>query len=346
MDFRTATRWSRSIISACLVVVALTQIAPPDAAAPVRAAETISDYRRHIAGDETAVAWYGERVAIVLDEDAAPADRDEGVMAEILGAFDAVFEAYDDATGRDPVLAAPLHGRIRIEVSDSVGGGLAHHGTLGIAVGTGFFDGLYTRYEQGTRTIDQVFFYEIARNYWMADMNPAIDYHTSKGPLDYGWWTVGFNNAMSIFLAESIEQIDDMHYFGRNGKQFADGMESNLNEYLAHPTRYDWENAWCVPLVPWRERTSVNDLMTGLLVRLHREHGGLPFIRRLYDEIPKRTPLESRDDYQGARDNFYEAASIAARTDLHDFFEADLRWALSADAKTRVRHALDNDGQR
>jgi hypothetical protein len=313
-------------------------VAEDDASKPQ--CEVIEDYRKYIAGSGKAVVWYGRRTALVLDEDSSPDDREPETMGRILRALDAIFDAYERVTGRKPRLSAPLKGRARIEVAKTVGGGLAHHGKLGVGIGDGLFEGLYKRFDDGVKTVDQVFFYEIARNYWMRDMNPAIDYHTSKGPQDYGWWTVGFSNAMSIFLPPEIEQIDDMYYFGSGGKKFSEGMEENLKIYLASPEKYDWENSWNVPLVPWKERTSVNDLMTGLLIRLHREHGGIEFIRRLYEEIPKRKRLASRADRQGARDNFYEACSLAARKDLHDFFSKSLRWRISKARRETVRAGL------
>ncbi len=302
--------------------------------------EILNDYRAYIAGSGTVVAWYGERTALVLDEDPSPESRDANTMRQILTAFDAIFNAYDRVTGRTPRLTAPLRDRVRIEVSSDVGGGLAHHGRLGVAIGDGFFRGLYQRFQADQHTVDQVFFYEIARNYWMADMNPTIDYHTSKGPQDYGWWTVGFNNAMSIFLPAEIQEIEDMYYFGRGGEQFSNGMEANIKTYIQHPEKYNWSNSWNVPLIPWKERTSVNDLMTGLLIHLHREYGGIAFIRRLYHEIPRRQRLDSRADRQGARDNFCESASLAAQQDLCPFFRKSLRWEISEACQARVNATL------
>ena len=303
--------------------------------------EVLSDYKKYIAGSGEVVVWYGQRVALVLDEETSPADRDHLVMAQILESLDAIFEAYDKMTGRRPKLTSPLKGRIRIEVSSKdVGGGLAHHGRLGVGIGGGFFRDLYKRFESGSRTIDQVFFYEIARNYWMPDMNPTIDYHTSLGPQDYGWWTVGFNNAMSVFVPMEIESIDDMYYFGTNGEKFAQSMENHLNIYIENPDKYNWDNSWNAPRLPWSKRTSLNDLMTGLLIRLHRDHGGSAFIRRLYDEIPRRNRLKSRSDTQGARDNFYIASSLAAKKDLYQFFSDELRWEITQRARSEVGNSM------
>lgn len=302
--------------------------------------ETHTDYQPHIAGGPVVSVWFGERVALVIDGEEHPEQRDPDAMTHIVRTLDRIFDAYEQVTGRQPKLTAPFKERIRVEVNSKVGGGLAHHGRLGVGIGDGFFEGLYKRVKSGVHTYDQVFFYEIARNYWMADMNPGIDYHTSKGPEDWGWWTVGFNNAMSIFLPKEIDGVEDMYYFGRNGQAFSNGMEANLNTYIAHPDKYDWDNSWNVPLVPWAKRTSVNDLMTGLLVRLYRDHGGIEFIKELYGQIPKLKPLETKSDRQGARDNFYRAASRAAKNDLSEFFVKKLRWELTEDALSEIRHEL------
>jgi len=300
----------------------------------------VLDYKPNIAGGPEVTVWFGKRTALVLDGE-KPEQRDPEIMARICSGLDGIFDAYDRVTTRRPKLASPFEGRIRVEVSSQVGGGLASHGVRGIGVGDGFFKGLYERVKAGNNTYDQVFFYEIARNYWMADMNPAIDYHTSAGPEDYGWWTVGFNNAMSIFMPKEVPGITDMYYFGENGQTFSDGMEANLKEYLAHPEKYNWDNAWCVRLESWKANTSLNDLMTGLLIRLYREQGGIEFISRLYQEIPKQRPLpKNLSDYQVARDNFYSAVSFAAKKDLWEFFTKELRWEISDAAHQRVVNRL------
>ncbi len=299
--------------------------------------KTVEGYKRNIAGGDKVSVWLGRRTALVIDGELEPEKRDGEVMTEIVGVFDEVFDAYERITGVKPKATRQFEGRALVEVSDKVGGGLAHHGRLGIAVGDGFFEGLYRRFKGGEKTLDQIYFYEIARNYWPSTFNPRIDYHTSKGVDDYGWWTVGFNNAMSIFLPAEIGGITDMYYFGSGGAKFAAGMERNLTAYLEGD--YSWEEGWCINLVPWAERTSLNDLMTGLLVRLHRDNGGNEFIRKLYREIPKRRELRGRDDYQGARDNFYIAASLAASKDLRAFF-AELRWEIGKEAKEEVAKAL------
>lgn len=305
---------------------------------PAVTSQVLKDYTPYIASGETASAWLGKRTALVLDGVDDPSKYDQAVMHEIVGVLDDVFDAYDRITGHSPKAGSrAFDGRATVEVSSKVGGGLAHHGKLGVAIGQGFFDKLYERFMRGEKTLDQVFFYEIARNYWPSTFNPRIDYHTTKGPKDYGWWTVGFNNAMSIFMPSEVKGITDMHYFGRDGEAFSKGMEANLTAYLKGD--YTWEQGWCINLVPWKERTSLNDLMTALLIRLHRENGGNAFISKLYQEIPKLPKLKGRDDYQGARDHFYIASSLAAGKDLQQTYK-ELRWELSENALAMVALSL------
>lgn len=293
----------------------------------------LNDYQKNIAGGKTVSVWFGEKTALVIDGETGPEKRDQKVMTELLRTFDKMFQKYEETTGVKPRHAGHFKNLAVIEVSDKVGGGLAHHNQLGIAVGTGFFENLYKRWQQGEKTLDQIFFYETARNFWPPEFNRKIDYHTTKGINDYGWWTVGFNNAMSIFLPAEIPQITDMHYFGSNGKQFSDGMEKNIIQY--QEGNYSWKEGFCINLMPWNERASLNDLMTALLIQLHRENGGNKFIKKLYREIPKLKDLKGRDDYQGARDNFYIAASLAAEKDLIDYF-TKIRWEISEKVKKEV----------
>ena len=293
----------------------------------------LANYQKNIAGGKLVSAWLGQRTALVIDGEKNPEKRDHKIMAELVHTFDKMFKAYEEITGVKPNNYGHFKNLATIEVSDKVGGGLAHHNQLGIAVGTGFFENLYKRWKKGEKTLDQIYFYETARNFWPPEFNRKIDYHTTTGVNDYGWWTVGFNNAMSIFLPAEIPQIKDMYYFGSNGKQFSDGMEKNIIKYIEG--NYSWKEGFCINLVPWAERTSLNDLMTALLIQLHRDYGGNKFIKRLYHEIPKLKDLKGRDDYQGARDNFYIASSLAAKKDLSDYYKK-LRWDISENAKKEV----------
>jgi len=299
---------------------------------------TLSNYHAHISCKPQVTVWFGKRVALIIEGE-TPKNRDPDVMSKICETFDGIFDAYDRVTGCHPKLDphGSIEGHYPLEFSTlTPGGWVAQHGTFGVSWGFGFFDKLYTRVASGKNTYDQAYFYEITRNYWMPDMNPHIDYVTSFSSTDYGWWTVGFNNAMSVFIPKECVGIDDMYYFGKNGQQFSDDMESNLNEYLAHPEKYTWENSWCVRILPWTKNTSLNDLMTGLLIRLAKENGGIKFISGLYREIPRQPLLKGRYDYQGERDNFYTASSLAAQRDLYQFFTKDLRWQISAEARKRA----------
>lgn len=296
--------------------------------------EAVDDYQPYIAGESTATIWMSERVALIIEGETDTTAHDRATMTKILGWFDEMFRLYDDVAGTEPQLSAGYKGRIRVEVSTKVGGGLAGHGRYNIAVGFGFFTATYDRTLAGGNSFEQIYFYEAARNYWGPKLNPPIDYHTSKGEADWGWWTVGFNNAMACFL--STEMQVELYYFGHDHRAFCwDYMHSHFRSYV-ESDEYTWENSWNVPRLPWSETTSVNDLMTGTLIDMHDRFGGIDFIARLYRAIQVQPPASSRSAYQEVRDNFYRAASIAARRDLTDYFTTTLKWELSAEARQSV----------
>lgn len=300
--------------------------------------ETITNYQGYIIRNRPVVtAWYGQRIALVVDGETAEAAaaRNPATMAKIVNALDNLFLAYEQVTGfADFPIAQPLDGRITIESSSLIGGGLAHHGVLGIGVGDGYFEGQYNRVNAGNNAYHQVFFYETARNYW-GPLMQKIDYATSNSPDSWGWWTVGFNNAMAALMPNHpIPGISDLSYNGRNAEHFRNGMLGYLNTYLSSP-EYTWDNSWNRDRLPWDQNTSVNDLMTGLLIQLSNDYaaGGTAFLQGMYREVPRVPDLASdHADSAGARDNFYIAASRAAGVDLRDYFTNTLGWDIRPQA--------------
>lgn len=300
--------------------------------------ETITNYDGYIIRNRPVVtAWYGQRIALVVDGETADsaAARDPATMSQIVAALDNLFISYEQVTGfTDFPIARALDGRITIESSSSIGGGLAHHGVLGIGVGDGYFEGQYNRVNSGDNAYHQVFFYETARNYWGPVMQ-KIDYATSNSPDSWGWWTVGFNNAMaSLMPRHPIPGITDLSYNGQNGQHFRDGMLGYLSTYLSSPD-YTWENSWNRDRLPWDQNTSVNDLMSGLVIQLSEDYaaGGTAIVQGLYREIPRVPDLATdHSDSAGARDNFYIAASRAAGVDLRSYFTDTLRWEIRPEA--------------
>jgi autotransporter-associated beta strand protein len=297
--------------------------------------ETFTDYVPAVAGGPVATAWYGDKVAVIIQGETNPLARNMAAMDRIVHTFDNVITAYDEIVGRTPSHSADLNGHIRFEIPLDIGGGLGGHGTYGIAADDAFFNGLYNRVVANPtasgHAYDQVFFYELARNYWLSDLNPRIDYATSDGPDHWGWWTVGFNNAMSALVTrQPIEGLSDMYYFGNNGAYFSNAMTANVDTYTGS-SAYTWANSWDKDRMPWNTNTSLNDLMSGTVIKLYDAYGGIRVVEGMYREIPKLNALAGWPaDDAGARDNFYLAASRAVDTDLRSYFTGTLKWSLSS----------------
>ena len=311
----------------------------------------ITNYVSPIVGGtpDTVAVWYGNRVAIVVDPQSSLPSPNFATMTNIAFAFDNLYTAYDQVTGQTPLTGNYLlNGKIRVEFTTYMPQGVAgtasdNSGYYGIAVGNGFMVNsheLYARYNQGITTMDQAMFYESQRDYWTPLFNTRIDYATltqppgRANPNSWGWWTVGFNNAMSVFMSQGvIAGVTNMYYFGKNAQQFAAGMTANLTTYTNNPGLYNFTNSWCTDWVPWSipgNPTSVNDLMTATLIDMYNHYGGLLFLSNLYREIPRSAPVPGwPNDITTACNNFYAAASRAAGTNLISYFTNVLRWPIT-----------------
>jgi hypothetical protein len=128
-------------------------------------------------------------------------------------------------------------------------------------------------------------------------------------------------------------------YYGHDAEGFIGDMEKELVTY-AGSDAISWEDAFMHERLPWNKERSLDNLYSGLLAALWRSHGRKDFLRRwfrgaipiLLDRCPK-----DKSDIATAADNFFLAACYAARADLTDWFELQLRWPISEDA----RGALD-----
>jgi hypothetical protein len=172
----------------------------------------------------------------------------------------------------------------------------------------------------------------------------------------------GFVNVLGCLLAEDLPHLG-FFYHGHDRAGFMDMMETDARRYADDPS-LTWErcatpsrlppplvssrhdalarshatSATCSTFyherLPWAPHKSLDNVFSGLLVMLFKRHGGTAFLRRWFRSIPllvQRAP-KNKSDAQGARDNFYLAASYAARTDLAPWFTGYLRWTLSRDA--------------
>ena len=224
---------------------------------------------------------------------------------------------------------------IEIPSDNNGAGGLAHHGVHGISVGSSFLEGLLKRWRAGARSVDQVYYYEMCRNFWFGDYNPRIDYCCDNNKSCYGWWTVGFNNAMSVIVSEITST--PFYYFGQSREQFARGMLKDFESYVEDP-KWCWENSWVCSRMPWRKEQSINNMMSGFIIEGFKRFGGKKWIQGVYRELGRVEVLRGGGEgrWQGVRDNVYLIWSKAAGRDLREYFEKKLRWKISERAKRHV----------
>lgn len=298
------------------------------------------------------------------------------VWEALLNAFDIVYLAYKDLTDFEPDVSVHPSRKLVIEIpADNAGaGGLACHAVAGISVGRPLFLNLLRRWKRvifsswpswlptfpqlsdcnavgatieeliygagvpSAASLDQVYYYELCRNFWRPKLNRKIDWACDNEASCWGWWTVGFNNAFAIIIPTLLQS--PLHYFGHDAKRFRHNMVKQIYKYFEFARHHDEPFvAWRSSRLPWDPSESVNDLMTALIVVSFESFGGLSWIRtlfRAFDTVPDVNETEAGTfRFQQCRDNVYTMWCIAAQADLHQFFCEKLKWTIS-------QHALDN----
>ncbi len=313
--------------------------------AQVVAEQTNFNYNlAYCVGSSNSTAWIGDEIVLMIEGE-TPSDRNIQYMTQAIEVFENIYSGYASITGLNNLPnQSSYNGKTVVEiVLDNCGaGGLAHHGAKGMSTGVDLFDRLYNSIRNNNLAVPQVFFYEINRNFWSPRFNDKFDWAMNNDPSAWGWWTVGMNNAQAVMLSASLDY--ELDYFGQDRKGFRDRMVKNLDDYI-NDTQYDFEFGWKQSLMPWNDRESINDLMSGLLIYSYENFGGDQFLNGLYrylrtNEIPNRSGVFA---FQECRDNIYKIWSFSAGRDLVSFFEDDLRWIISQDAKDDVSVTLTVD---
>ncbi len=289
-------------------------------------------------GTRSSTAWIGESIVVMIEGE-NPSDRDPEVMTETVRLLEEVYAGFENITGlTDLPNAAIFQGKTVIEIpQDNCGfGGLANHGALGISTGVPFFNILYNSLENNFRIIPQVFMFEINRNFWPEQFNNKFDWSMDNQIQNYGFWTVGMNNAQAVMLTEILGI--ELDYFGANRIAFRNKMVDNLTTYINNPDEYDFNFGWLQSLMPWAQNESINDLMSGLLIFSYENFGEERWLNNFYRYIqdPRIIDRSGMFAFQECRDNIYKIWSLSAETNLIDFFETTLRWTISQTAKDDI----------
>ncbi len=306
--------------------------------AQISAEEVVYDYQiAYCMGPENSTAWIGENLVIMIEAE-TPQDRNIETMQTMMNIFEDIILKYQEFTGLTNLSnAAEYDGKPVIEVVlDNCGaGGLANHGVMGMSTGTFFLDQFYDLIEQDNLAVPQVFLYELNRNFWMPAFNNKFDWAMNDEAQNWGWWTVGMNNAQAYIIPKALDL--DLYYFGNNINYWEERMVNELESYL-DDTQYDFDYGWRQSLMPWHNTESINDMMSGLLIYSYNNFGGEEWISGFYEHIQNDTIIDRSGvfAYQECRDNIYQIWSLAADEDLISFFENDLRWIISDEMKDEM----------
>ena len=291
-------------------------------------------------GSPSATAWYDDKVCVMIEGE-TPGDRDQARMDLIVQFFNDLYTEFESVTGLTGLpQSGPWNGRtvIQIPLDNCGAGGLANHGSLGVSVGVGLFESQYSLVLQDKFL--QVWFYEINRNFWKPDFNDSFDWAMDDNPVNWGWWTVGMNNAQAYMMTDILGVR--LEYFGSGAGYWYDRMVGELDDYIADP-QYDFDFGWRQSLMPWHPTESINDMMSGLIMYAYETWGGRTWLEGFYEWIqsPLITDRSGVFAYQECRDNVYRVWSMAAGQDLDSYFSDTLRWVLTDEARDWVSAQLD-----
>ncbi|MBA6264537.1 SGNH/GDSL hydrolase family protein [Colwellia sp. Bg11-12] len=290
-----------------------------------------TNYNFWCSSNTEAVAWFDDSIAIVIEGNDALA-FDHATMTRMVEFFHRLYYKYESITGLTNLpLDTPWQEHITIQIPlDNCGaGGLANHGVRGISVGRGFFDEQYDILLSGQERYHQVFFYESNRNFWPPYFNESFDWAMDDDPMNWGWWTVGMNNAMAVMMSDMLDV--ELEYFGQDSMWFRDRMVANFETYKSNST-YNFDYGWRQEYMPWNANESINDLMSGLMIHSYETWGGETWLTNFYQAIGTVLPRSDVFAYQECRDNIYHIWSDAAEVDLLRFFVDELRWNITSDS--------------
>ncbi len=309
-------------------------------------------------------------------------------MALVVNILDKLIDKYEDITGSIPSPNQYKNRPIRIEVAYINAGGLAGHGFSGMAAGPEFLRQFYNscvKFLQDNNNlprINHVYTYELMRNYIIPwKFTDILDYrlegYSKEGTifvsnydkkLDYGWVNQGFVNVAGALISTSIEPKIGFSYHGKNLDEFCNGMEYNLDQYLNG--NYKWEDVFTYQRLPWDEYSTLDNIYSGLLIRLWKNYGKNDFLKRFWsllnnDGLRRRTPYNyffvynniNKEDYldkysfeeyqsdrklnmQTAVENFYIICSYAAKNNMYDYFKNTLRFTPRDEAKEFANQLL------
>src|SRR5690606_33253046 len=97
-------------------------------------------------------------------------------------------------------------------------GGASYNGKAWTALTKTYFQHTLDTINKVKPTLHQAFFYEIGRTFYDLKLDDILDWETTAGPAYYGYWTLGFNGAMTVLAPEAMGI--NMYYAGHDTAWF------------------------------------------------------------------------------------------------------------------------------
>jgi hypothetical protein len=300
--------------------------------APARAATV--DYVDYGGTPHALTPWEGKHLVFLTQR----TDLDPSVMQRVLAVYDAGYELYMAATGREPApnpLRQVHHKNTVAEVDKTCGAGCGQVGSSGIELSHDAFKYLYAAAGRGH--VDHLVLYELGRNFWFFQSKLEFNAYVSKKPGGRGSGDAmlhGYPILMSTVFLQELKATAEI-----NGASFDALREEQVAwfaKYAADPRQTFWTlfsdyDASLVTL-PSGNRIGTMNFFSMMVFHLAQQHGGTGFVLRFWQAMGRMPDIASAQD---ALDNFYVAASEAAGQDLRADFARVLKVPVSAGGLAR-----------
>lgn len=271
-------------------------------------------------------AWEGRNVAVLTRR----SDLNPGTMELLVAAVDRGYDFYVNATGRAPITFRHYNGKLSIaDVQRTCGAGCGYLGFTGIEADSAFFDQIYAA-ARDEGLYGSFLFYELGRNFWFYDPEIAYRPPTLSAPVVTGfavvnwWWSM--ESAGVKMPVDGCSRLDHDALFNH--------VSGVIDTYVANAA-LNWDTTLAVNRGVADTGCAVDApaLFASILLRVARDHGGLPFATRLWREVDARPDAATNAE---ALDNLVLAASLASGRNLTRIFADTWRWPVSDAARTEA----------
>lgn len=271
--------------------------------------------------------WYGKHVAFVIEQD-NPLQRDSNQLTHMLRTLDLAYKTYTQTTYFAPNQEHTYNDRAVIEINDAVAENeiLSIPGYAGFAISKAFFNSEYQRYIHRKKIWSLAWFRGIGTNFLTSDLTASIDYTLHDNSNTYGWWRRALNETLALSISDYLSiEVDEG---GKNTNEIKAFYTDQLSTYINNPDLYNWDNTFVQRILPWSEKTELDSLLTGILLELYNNNQTV-FLSSYFLHLKNLPALSDAQDYQTARNNFYQAARTAGIQNIYNYLTTTLRWEIT-----------------